>query len=314
MCDLKTKFKKWEEWLVGDDINSIKNQIHQMIWDSAVFQSIKECYKYAPKNEKGEIELNGVVYQFISRCFFETQAIAVRRLLDERNDVISLYRLVNDIEKNRHLLTRQNILAVHDYPYDYEQEKKRIYDEARGKIPPSTCIPMSQDYGKCYNSEYTHKFIDSLAGVDPSHRSPDDLIKPQIFEWLKQRFNRCEEISKFVNKFLAHSATFESRGNLNSPELDVNLGQILDAHKIICQTAIFIGRRMGILSEDKGIGDVLAIPNYDQFIHFDKSWASKETIGKLREFWYAYDMQTRRWHEWDWEDDFNKFLHKQTFC
>jgi hypothetical protein len=50
--DLKTKFKEWEEWLVGDDINSIRNQIYDMIWDSAVFQSINECRRYAPTNAK----------------------------------------------------------------------------------------------------------------------------------------------------------------------------------------------------------------------------------------------------------------------
>jgi hypothetical protein len=128
VCDLKAKIREWEEWLCGDDINSIESQIHNMIWDSAVFQSINECRRYAHKNEKGEIELNGVVHKFIDRCFFETQAIAIRRFLDRRRDVISLYRLIDDIEKHSHLLTRGNILAVHGYPYDYKQEKKRIYD------------------------------------------------------------------------------------------------------------------------------------------------------------------------------------------
>src|SRR4030042_925182 len=109
MCNLKTIFKEWEERLVGDDINSIRNQIYNMIWDSAVFQSINECRKYAPKNEKGEIELNGVVHRFIDKCFFETQAIAIRRLIDKRKDVISIYRLIDDMEEHRPLLTRGNI-------------------------------------------------------------------------------------------------------------------------------------------------------------------------------------------------------------
>ena len=306
MCDLQTKFKEWEEWLVGDDINSIRNQIYNMIWDSAVFQSINECRKYAPKNEKGEVELNGVVHQFINRCFFETQAIAIRRFLDKRDDVISLRRLIEDMEKHHHLLTRENILAVHGYPYDYEKEKKRIDEQS--KVSQGAYRIMGEDYHKCCDSEYTHKFIDSLAGVDPSHRSPDDLIRPQIFEWLKQRLSRCEEISEFVNKFLAHSATPKSRDYRNPPKLDVNLGQILEANKIICQTAIFIGRKMGVLGYVKGVGDVLAYPQYDQFVYFDKAWASEKTIEKLRGFWSNYDMQTRSWHEWVWNDDFDKFL------
>ena len=309
MCDLKSKFKEWEEWLVGDDINSIRNQIYSMIWDSAVFQSINECRRYAPKNEEDEIELNGVVHQFIDKCFFETQALAIRRILDKGNDVISLRRLINDVEKHSHLLTRESILAAHDYPYDYEQEEARLSDEASKNRPPGVkCVVMGQDYRKCCLAEGVHLSIDVLAGIGCSDRSPKDLIRPQIFNWLKQRLSDCEKIATFVNKFLAHSATPKSRKYRNPPELDVTLGQILEAHKIICQIAIFLSMKLGIVSEGRGIGDVLSVPQFDQFIHFDKAWASKEAIGKLYDFWREYDMQTRNWHQWDWENEFNKFL------
>jgi hypothetical protein len=306
VCDLKAKFKEWEEWLVGDDVNSIRNQIHSMIWDSAVFQSINECRRYAPKNKKNEIELNGEVHRFIDKCFFETQASAIRRFRDKRSDVISLRRLVDDIEKHSHLLTRGNILAVHDYPYDYEQEKARLSDEAFKNSPPGVkCVAMGQGYVKCCLAEGIHQSIDALAGIKCSGRSPNDSIRPQIFKWLKQRLSALKDIATFVNKFIAHSATLKSREYCKSQELDITLGRILEAHKIICQTAIFIGGRMGIRS---GFPDVLAIPQYDQFVHFDKAWASEETIKKLHDFWRTYDMQTRSWHQWEWENEFNKFL------
>ena len=308
VCDLKTKFKQWEEWLVGKDINSIRNQIYSMIWDSAVFQSINECLRYALKNEKDQIELNGVVHRFIAKCFFETQALAIRRILDKRRDVISLFRLVVDIKKHSRLLTRKNILAAHDYAYDYELEKSRLSDEGFKNVTSGTNVVMGQDDRKCCISEGTHKFIDSLAGVDSSKRIPTDIIRGQIFKWLEHRLNLCKEIGDFVNDFIAHLAMPKNRNYYKPSRSDVTLGQILEAHKIICQTAIFIGGRMGILSEGHGLGDVLACPQFDQFLHFDKAWASEKTIEKLHEFWDAYDMQTRDWHNWDWENDFNKFL------
>jgi hypothetical protein len=300
---LKTKIKEWEDWLLGDDINSIRNQIYKMMWDSAVFLSINECRRYAPKNEKGEIELNGVVHQFIDNCFFDTQAIAIRRLLDKETkssdrSVISLYRLIHDMQENCDLLTRENVLAVHNYPYDYEQEKK--LSKTGFHIVPR----------KIGLSEVMHESIDSLAGVKSSQRSPNDRVKPQIFEWLKRRLSHCEGIRTFVNKFLAHSAISKDREHLNQQESDVTLGQILEAHKIICQTTIFIGGWMGILSEGRSLGDVLLVPQYDQFVHFDKAWASVNTVKKLHEFWSDYDMQTRSWHNWYWKDEFNKFLHE----
>ncbi len=311
MFDLKAKFKEWEEWLVGDDINSIRNQICSMIWDSAVFQSIIECRRYATKNEEDEIELNGMIHRFMDKCFFETQALAIRRLLDKNvssgeRSVISLYRLVDDIEKHSHLLTRGSILAAHDYPYNYEQEKARLKDEAFNNVPPGTCVVMGQDYAKCCLSEDIHQSVDALAGIGDSDRSPNDHIRPQIFKWLKEQLSYCEKITMFVNKFLAHSATLKSREYLNSKESDVTLGQILEAHKIICQIAIFISGRRGILSQGCSLGEVLACPQYDQFVHFNKAWASEEAIVKLYDFWHKYDIQTRNWHQWDWENEFNQ--------
>ena len=43
----KEKFKEWENMLLGEDKHSIRNQIYDMIWDSAVFQCINESRKYA---------------------------------------------------------------------------------------------------------------------------------------------------------------------------------------------------------------------------------------------------------------------------
>ncbi|KKL48217.1 hypothetical protein LCGC14_2327700, partial [marine sediment metagenome] len=85
---------------------------------------------------------------------------------------------------------------------------------------PGTTVVMGQDYKKCCLSEGIHQFIDALAGIGHSDRSIDDLIRPEILKWLKQRLSDCKKIGEFVNKFLAHSATPESRSYRNPPELD----------------------------------------------------------------------------------------------
>jgi hypothetical protein len=83
MCDQpKEKLDQWREWLLGDDVHSIRNQIHTMLWDYAVFQTINEARRYAPRDAEGHAQLNRMVHTFINRAFFETQAMALRRLLD----------------------------------------------------------------------------------------------------------------------------------------------------------------------------------------------------------------------------------------
>jgi len=44
---LREEFAEWKEWLLGDDVHSIRNQIQDMIWDTAVYQSINEVRAYA---------------------------------------------------------------------------------------------------------------------------------------------------------------------------------------------------------------------------------------------------------------------------
>ncbi len=300
MCELKEKFKEWQEWLFGDDIHSIQNQILAMIWDSAVFQSVNEARRYAPIDAENNPELNGMVHGFINHCFFQTQALAIRRLLDKEQrtgarEVCSLYRLVCDMGANRNLLTRQGILGVLDYPYAYEEGLENCYRALmRHESAPEIM--------KYKHSASIHKNIDLLTGVPGNQRSPGDAVRPEILEWLKARLDACGDIYGYVNKLVAHPATPDSRSTLASSDVRITLGRLFDAHKIICETAQFVGLSLFYHS----FGNFLVSCAYDQFEHFEKPWASEDTVTKLREFWHQYDKATRQWNNWDSEAEFNK--------
>lgn len=302
MCDLKKKFTEWKEWLFGEDVHSIRNQIHRMTWDCAVFLCVKETRKYASLDEKGEPKLNPMIHHFINSSFLQTQALAIRRLLDARpkGDVWSLYCLISDMENYCELLTRENILKTHDYPYDYKAEEERLLQ----LVPPNKPVWLPQEYQKCVHSEHIHKSIDNMLNITAGNRKPDDKIPNEIFAWLKNRLDSCKKIYDYVNKFLAHSAAPESRVSIKADEIKITLGHILNAHEIICQIAEFIG----INFLNRSLGDPLAVPQYDQFEHFEKPWATEETIRKLYEFWHDYDQKTRQWANWDWQAGFNQFI------
>ena len=292
MCDLNEKFKEWQEWLLGDDIHSIKKQILAMIWDSAVFQSVNEARRYAPVDENDNPKLNGTLHGFIDHCFFQTQALAIRRLLDKgpaigEKAVCSLYRLVRDMETNRALLTRQKILAALEYPYEYEEAFERDR-ESNGM--------------KYFHAKSVHKNIDFLAGVSPNQRSPVDTVHAAIFAWLKARLDGCEDIYTYVNKFVAHPATPDSRAAIGADEIRITLGRLFETHQIICQTAQFIG--ITLFYHD--FGNFLVSCTYDQFEHFEKPWATDDTLAKLRDFWHQYENATETWRAWDWAREFNE--------
>jgi len=302
MCNpLREKFEEWQEWLLGEDVHSIRNQIHTMIWASATFQSINEARRYAPTNDKGQIELNENVHQFIDRCFFETQATAIRRLLDKETShrgrsVISLYRLLHDMEdhNNNGLLTRKNIIDSLGLPYDYERAKQEVSKESDFTNGPRW---MGDDHKRCKFSKHAHQCLDLLTGIYDLDRSPDDVVRADILQWLKARLKKCEAVSAFVNKFLAHSATPVSRAEISDEQTDITLGQIFDAHKTICQIAEFVSQNLFLGS----IGNPLPVYQGNQFEHFEKPWAIDETLTKLHEWWRNYSKTTDQWRTWDWQ-------------
>jgi len=297
--DLKAKFEEWKNMLVGEDKHSIRNQIYDMIWDSAVFQCINESRKYAAKNDKGDIKRNRMLHYFITQSFFKTQLLSIRKLTDkdfnrvQQNKpytVYSLYNLIEDMKKNNALLTRKNILAFHDLPYDYKKARADFdnnTDWAQGPV----CEP-----NEIGHSEDIHRRIDSIVGVAADKRSPDDLIPDNILKQLYNKLTSIEELCKYVDKFIVHSTTPDSRKAIPD-EIEGALGKILNAHKIIGETASFVGNNLFFC----GFGYVLPIPRYgpydqfDLFEYLDEPVASKETIEKLREFWEKYRTETEQW-------------------
>jgi hypothetical protein len=297
MCDqLRGKFDEWRQWLLGDDVHSIRNQIHGMIWDYAVFQSINEARRYAPLDEGGQTQLNRMLHSFVNRCFFEAQATAIRRLLDEGpasgpKSVYSLSGLLNDMQSYCHLLTRAGVLCALDLPYDYaktQAELDRTWDGSFQVAGP--------ELQKCDLSEGIHKYLDLLTGVDPSRRSANDLVQVSFLGRVKARLEEHKPIRRFVDKFLAHSATPESRETLADGETDILLGQIQSAHKTIWQTANLIGTSLF----GTGLPEML-LTTFDPFEHFEKPWATEETVAKLRELWDEYRATIQNWSEWEAE-------------
>ena len=255
--NVKDKFEDWRNILLGEDPHSIRNQIYKMIWDSAVFQCINESREYAAINDEGDPKLNKMVCRFINDSFFKTQLLSIRGLMDkDRNNirddrqytVYSLYNLIEDMKKNSSLLTRENILAFYNLPYDYEKTKAHFdnsTDWTQGPVVEPREIRLSQNI---------HIQIDSMAKTTAEERSPDDLIPDNIFRKFNKKLATIEVLYEYVNKYIAHPATPDSRKTTPS-EIKEALGKVFNAHKIICETVSFIGNNLLFC----GFGDFLPI-------------------------------------------------------
>ena len=204
--------------------------------------------------------------------------------------VYSLYNLVEDMKKNAALLTRENILAFYNLPYDYEKTEAHFdnsTDWTQGPVVEPREIGSSKDI---------HRRIDSMTGVTAEERSPNDLIPDNILKEFDKKSANIGELCEYVNKYIAHPATPDDRKTTPS-EITKALGRVFNAHKIICETVSFIGNNLLFC----GFGDFLPISQYGQFDQFDlfeyldEPIASKKTIEKLREFWEKYRAETGKW-------------------
>ena len=66
----RAKRNEWLEHFAGDDENSITNQLHTLIWMTAVFRVINKSRSYA-KQPDGSYVNNGMIHNFIDKCFSE---------------------------------------------------------------------------------------------------------------------------------------------------------------------------------------------------------------------------------------------------
>jgi hypothetical protein len=67
-------------------------------------------------------------------------------------------------------------------------------------------------------SERVHKNFDSLAQVDPKTRSRDDVIRREVLDHLESELRKCENVKKYVDKFIAHAAAPETTTSLSEEE------------------------------------------------------------------------------------------------
>jgi hypothetical protein len=64
-----------------------------------------------------------VVYEWITWGYGHSSAAAVRRLVDRREDTISLWRLLRDIERHPREITRSWFVSHHAYAFRYKAEE-----------------------------------------------------------------------------------------------------------------------------------------------------------------------------------------------
>ncbi|MCY2926097.1 MAG: hypothetical protein NT031_11765 [Planctomycetota bacterium] len=297
LAALKDKRKHWLDWLSGDDPHSIRNQISSMIWYAAAFRIVNAARRYAPVDAEGRVQLNDMMHDLINEGFFHSQAMAIRRLFDTRARVWSLDRLLDDMQKNGNLLTRENMLAAEELPYDGEPVKAELDKycrEHRGDGARLGYYPSRLDY---HWIETRHKAIDRLCGVSAASRNRHDTVRKSLFTRLKRRREKYAQVLGWVRTQIAHAALPQAREAMEK-QGGVNLQLLWDAHKAICGVVCVLA--IAVLGDS--CAPPLAYPQYDHLQYLDRPLVGPDQMGVLADEWALYQKETESWNQLELDD------------
>lgn len=292
---LKEKMQLWAMCFSEDAPNSIAQQLWGMTWDHAVYRLILKARERAPSAEDG---LPPLVAQFIDGNFWNSQILATRRLIDGASlhgykGVYSLQSLLDDLQQNRHLLTRENFFFAEGKLYDIEEAARRtdaLYAETR--VTGEVCCVPSEITPRCIAR--LHEKIDALACVRPSDRTPADTVRIEVLEGLERKMKAaCDRIVLVANKFVGHAATPKSRIRADAIELD--LQDLTDSFRALCRSARFLSWLLfskGLFMNPIGSDHPLL------FAHLDKPLAAPEDVEFLHDAWRAFFKDVDDWEAW----------------
>src|ERR1039457_5487917 len=112
LTEYRKKRKEWLGWYEyqEDELNNIEGQIIRMISRDIGYRVLIKPRGDTPRDVNIAAR-NGLLGSSLDAGYAATQVLAIRRLLEGRSDVVSLQRLLNDIKRNRNLITRETYVV-----------------------------------------------------------------------------------------------------------------------------------------------------------------------------------------------------------
>ena len=139
-----------------------------------------------------------LVAHLLSSGYLSSQILATRRLLDGRSDVISLRRLIDDIRKNRDLISREIYVSFDGTAYEPELPELEI----------PGLQPADSPFSEWNRSRIRHERFDNLSKVAPDNRARDNKIDESMFlkidNWIDA--SGASKLITLSHKYLAHAA------------------------------------------------------------------------------------------------------------
>jgi hypothetical protein len=293
----REKRAEWLTLLRGGDIHSLVRQINKLTYRDILFRTINDLRQIGIESPVEGVGFNADVLNLLDTGFVSAQVMEIRRLTDrpkdkKKNGVFSLYRLIQDIEANIHLLTKENYVCHDGLPFDPDAELKHLPAHALTKGEATTAMFQPVEGPEAWSkSRIVHSSFDKLSGSNQLTRTRAELVDIQVLKRLRSSLSICDDIRKYADKFIAHAADEESRAGLLESQRGVTLDQFSKCTRIIYQVANFISSSV--------LWDFSILPTqvaqYEVLENLDKSWIRSDGMNAAREIWSKHLEDASRW-------------------
>ena len=196
LADYLAKRAKWLSWYEtgAGESNSLQDQWFAMLLSEMSFRVVRE------EGAKDPTSILNVplVAHLLNSGYYSSQVLATRRLLDPRNDVISLRRLIDNLRENRDLITREVYVSFDGTAYAPELPELEIQG----------LQPAESPFSEWNRSRVRQERFDKLSKILPENRARDNKIHESVFlkmdNWLDS--SGASKLITISHKYLAHAA------------------------------------------------------------------------------------------------------------
>jgi hypothetical protein len=287
LTEYRGKRNEWLGWYEHsrEEPNSIQQQLFSMIFIDLTYRIV-----YEPRLDASVEKIaakRGLLMHLLDQCYVANQVLAIRRLLDDRKDVISLRRLLTDIFRNRHLFTREIYVCYDGLPYESESWQSLPQDDEK-RIFGIDAPGLSNYMG----SRVRHEVFDRLSGVSPEGRTRTDRIRDGVFDKLEGwiRASPADKLITLSHKFFAHAATPDSRGSIEYS--GIKLVDIAEIHRALVRVERAITDQILFIAVAR---DVVPLPPLGLLKGLDNPYVLSNSIEKMYQRWDELSDERNKW-------------------
>lgn len=205
----KEKMKKWDCNLNDSaNSNSVFSRLFGLLYYHYLYKTVIGLHKKSIDYPNNELGFNNGIANLIAEGYVHLQTITIRSLIEHHSQnpermINSLRSIVDDIEENYRLITRECYLAIGNLPYNH-REARHAFNTYNPSVTFGVRNIPSKGPFAYPQSIIKHELFDKISDSSENNRNRTDTIRADIFRKLKERFGSCSFIKDFVNTNFAH--------------------------------------------------------------------------------------------------------------